>query len=144
MNLIEKQIAEAKTEIAKREVDWLAVRYILEPIVTRLEDLGIEPKFFTSLDINFTGDAHKLAAVVRILRVAGFTSNNPDKPKPNQTGWYSWFRKEGVDIEIWLNFSSSVCRRVKVGTKMVEQDIYETVCGERVYDDSQPLIDATP
>lgn len=143
MNLIEKQIAEAKAEIAKREVDWLAARYILEPIVTRLEGLGIEPKLLSYLEINFTGDAHKLAAVVRILRVAGFTSN-ADKPKPNQTAWHAWFRKEGVGIEIFLGFSSSVCRRVKVGTEMVKQDIYETVCGERVYGDSQPLIDATP
>jgi hypothetical protein len=27
-------------------------------------------------------------------------------------------------------FTSTVCRRVKVGTKTVEVDVYETVCGE--------------
>jgi hypothetical protein len=33
-------------------------------------------------------------------------------------------------VRIWLAFSSTVCRRVKIGTKTVEQDVYETVCDE--------------
>jgi hypothetical protein len=86
--------------------------------------------------------------VVRIFRLAGFTTQS-DPPKANAPTWYARYSKQGCDLAIWLNFSSTVCRRVKVGTKLVEQEIFETVCGEvdpqnsteAIEQPSQPLID---
>lgn len=34
------------------------------------------------------------------------------------------------DLPVYFQFSSTACRRVKVGTQTVEQDVYETVCDE--------------
>lgn len=41
-----------------------------------------------------------------------------------------FYEKRDCELRWYLSFSSSVCRRVKVGTRTVEQDVYETVCDE--------------
>ena len=37
-------------------------------------------------------------------------------------------KEEGLS-RFWMQFTSSVCKRVQVGTKTVEQPIYEVQCG---------------
>lgn len=96
----------------------------------RLEELDIEPSFSLregDVDLSFTGDGAKLGEVWKALRQAGYTTNC--RPKKGDSTFYTHWFLEGYST-IWMNFSSSVCRRVKVGTKMVEQDVYEVQCGE--------------
>lgn len=102
------------------------------PVLFRgLEEMELEPSFNLGEDyisLSFTGDGPKLTAVWKLLRQCGYNSN--DRPKKGDTTFYSfWSGPEGV-AKIFLNFSSTVCRRVQVGTKMVETPIYETQCGE--------------
>lgn len=96
-----------------------------------LEELEIEPNFQLGDDyisVSFAGDGPKLTAVWKLFRQNGYNTN--DRPKKGDTTFYSfWSGPEGL-AKLFLNFSSSVCRRVQVGTKMVEQPIYETQCGE--------------
>ena len=114
---------------------WNQVRPQLTPMIEELIKLGIEPNFTSySLDIAFTGDADKLVAALRIIMREGY-KGKADKPKMGDTSWYSWFNAEGKHA-IWFNFTSSVCRRVKVGTKMVEQDVFETRCGDAPVEDN--------
>lgn len=82
-----------------------------------------------SFNLSATGDKHALAACVRALRLQGFrTTVHPEK---GETAYSATFYHHSLpSARISLHFSSTSCRRVKVGTKMVEQDIYETVCGE--------------
>jgi hypothetical protein len=84
----------------------------------------------TSLDLTATGDRHKLSEIVRILRRHGFSSSI--RPGPKDTS-YSTFFDHASGAKIWLSFSSIACRRVQVGTEMVEQAIYEIVCDEQVF-----------
>jgi hypothetical protein len=96
----------------------------------RLEELDIEPDFCVrsgDINLNFSGDGLKLAEVWKVLRRAGYKTEL--HPKKGESTFYTYWKQEGF-ATFWMNFSSSVCRRVQVGTKMVETPIYETQCGE--------------
>jgi len=113
---------------------------VFTPVIEALE--RFEPRITcdsNSLDIALTGDKHVLEAVWGILRRNGYNILvETDRPKPNSPTYSQFFYREGEGHDhsldrarIWLTYTSTVCRRVKVGTKMVEQDVYETVCGEQ-------------
>lgn len=126
---IELDLAEKALALAKIRQRWHAIREFYRPIVNAFHRLGIEPSLSTDVDISFSGDAAKLAAVVRILRTSGFTTAS-DRPKEGDTTWYARYTHPDCPTSVWLYFTSSVCKRVKVGTKMVEQDVYEVQCGD--------------
>ena len=119
---------------AKRE-KWNRQRSILLPIIKAFKSLGAAPRFDfrDSLDIALSGDKHLLAGAVRALRTRGFKSDS-DPPGKKDSSWSTFFYNGDVweddTIKIWLSFSSTVCRRVKVGTKVETVDVYETVCDE--------------
>jgi hypothetical protein len=96
-----------------------------------LVSLGIEPYCTLrdrDMNVSFAGDYALMKQVWAILRKNGFVPySNPQDTK--LTAFSTWFEKEGY-CRIWFNFTSTVCRRVKVGTKMQEVDVYEIQCGE--------------
>jgi hypothetical protein len=60
-----------------------------------------------------------------VLRRAGLTPRSrPQEKEPVYTTWWNW--EDGNNV--WISFSSTSCKRVKVGTEMKEVDVYETVC----------------
>jgi len=94
------------------------------------EEFDIDVRFNLDNDyisFSFTGDGPKLTAVWKLLRQHGYKTE--DHPKKGDTSFYAFWRQEGRP-SLLMNFSSSMCRRVQVGTKLVEQPIYETQCGE--------------
>lgn len=90
-----------------------------------------------TIDISFTGDGPKLACVWTELRRHGYEPDS--RPTKGDTSYNSHWRcgREGYST-IWVSFSSSVCRRVQVGTKMVEQPVYETQCEGSIDIESLP------
>lgn len=141
-NPIEIQLQEEALRLVKLKAKWNGCKSTLAPIANALSLLGIEPRFNGDLDVCFTGDKEKFTAAMRILRVAGFTPSNPNRPKKGDTGWHSFFNKPDCTVQILLNFTSSVCKRVKVGTKTVEQDVYEVQCGDISDGETQATIEA--
>jgi hypothetical protein len=79
------------------------------------------------MNLSFAGDGEKLKTVWGLMRRNGF--NTTQRPKKGETTFNSFWAQEGY-AEIFMMFSSTLCKRVKVGTKMVEQDIFETQCGD--------------
>lgn len=80
-------------------------------------------------DVNFSiaGDREVLNRAFRILRGAGFQpKDRPEDGKPEFTTVFTGPAGE----RIYLSFSSTVCRRVKVRTEMQEVAIYEIRCGD--------------
>ena len=141
---IEIAIAEQAIQLAKTRQKWASIRAFYRPLINAFQKLGLEPRLSNEIDLTFTGDAHKLAAVVRILRTAGFTTTAA-RPKQGDTSWSAYFDHPDCTTRTWLFFTSSVCRRVKVGTRMVEQDIYETQCGDISQEhETLPTADASP
>lgn len=133
MNTIESILIRDGNDLQDRANTWMACQERLLPIIEALEELDATITFPNTLDIKLTGDGHKLAAAVRILRIAGFKPHG-STPKANDPAWYTHFYAEDENglaypLKFWLAFTSSVCRRVLVGTKTVEQDVYKTVCG---------------
>lgn len=126
---IELQLQEQALNLAKTKAKWNGCKSLLGPVVNAVAKLGIEPTFGYCLDISFSGDAKRLAAVVRILRISGWNSNAA-KPVKGDTSWHAIFDHPDTQVTIWMYFTSSVCKRVKTGTKMVETDIYEVQCGD--------------
>jgi hypothetical protein len=128
-NPIDLYLQEQALNLSKVRAKWNANRSILSPIVNALHKLKIEPTLHSTLDVSVSGDAKRLADVVRIFMVSGFKATS-SKPKAGDTTWHSYFSHPNCSIDIWFYFTSSVCKRVKVGTKMVEQDVYEVQCGD--------------
>lgn len=96
----------------------------------QLEGLEIEPGFYADneyITLSFTGDGEKLKTVWGLLRRAGFSTSI--RPKKGDTAFNAFWHQEGL-MDLFMCFSSNLCKRVKVGTKMVEQDVFETQCGE--------------
>lgn len=129
-NIIDLQLQEEALNFAKKKAKWNVNRTLLSSIVNALTKLAIEPTFGNDhLNIQCTGDKSKLVAVMRILRTSGF-STNADRPVKGDSQWYAWFDSNECSARIWFSFTSSVCRQVKVGTKTVTVDVYETQCGD--------------
>jgi hypothetical protein len=95
-----------------------------------LEEMDIDLQFNPDggyIVLCFTGDGERLAAVWKELRRNGY--KNDCRPKKGDTTFYAFWERVGY-ARLFMSFSSSMCRRVQVGTKMVETPIYETQCGE--------------
>ena len=141
---IEISLAEKAISLAKSRAKWHSIKDFYRPIINSLHRLGLEPTLSNDIDLSFAGDAHKLAAVVRILRVAGFTTL-AERPKKGDTGWHAFWHHPGCPTAVWMNFTSSVCKRVQIGTKMVETPVYETQCGDlSAIEDAPPSLTLVP
>lgn len=125
LRLIEKQ-----QKAAKRFKEFKSVVGAFPELFRGFEDLDIDPGFDLDgeyINLSFTGDGPRLAVVWKLLRRHGF--KNSCHPKKGDTTFYAFWEQEGY-AKFFMSFTSSVCRRVQVGTKMVETPIYETQCGE--------------
>ena len=131
MQSIDKKIAAELDALSKKRDQWESKKDICLPII---DAMGVIGEFYCdwvgSLDFRITGDKHKLAGAVRVLRTRGWESKS-DPPKPGET-WVAKFHNPKINFSVFIVYSSTVCRRVKVGTKTVEQDVYEIVCDEQV------------
>lgn len=83
------------------------------------------------LYLSITGDKHDLAALFSVLRRHGF--NSLDRPQAGQTSYSSYWTNKNYEIDIHIMFTSTVCRRVQVGTKIQEVPVYDIICDEQVF-----------
>jgi hypothetical protein len=109
-------------------------------LFSKLEELEIEPRFNAhdgQVELSFTGDVTRLRLVWKALRAAGFKTE--DHPKPKDAQFMAYWRTEGeLESVFWMYFTSTSCRTVQIGTKMVEQPVYETQCGEEISVPDEP------
>jgi hypothetical protein len=103
----------------------------LKPDLFRgLEDMDIEPSF--SLDneyvvVSFAGDGETLGKVWGLFRRNGYQTHS--RPAKGDTMFYAFWDCAG-HAQLFMNFSSTLCKRVQVGTEMKEVPVYKTQCGE--------------
>lgn len=137
---VDLALAEQALKLAKRRQKWAACRDFYAPIIAAFQRAGCEPYMEDSyIVVLMTGDKRKLETAFRILRGAGFTFSSAERPKKGNSQWFSFFNHPECETALFFQFTSSVCRRVKVGTKMVEQDVYETQCGDLLVDETPAL-----
>jgi len=111
-------------KLARKATAWVKARAALLPYVRDMVLLGCDHNY-SDRWINFTvaGDKSKFLSLVRLHRRHGFKPDMPDK----DATMAQWFlSKDGVDI--YVQFTSTVCRRVQVGTTTQQVPVYETKC----------------
>lgn len=132
-------LAEQALKLAKMRQRWAACRDIFAPVIASFQRMGIEPQMQDDyITVCATGDKSKLEQAFRVLRGADF-SFTAERPKKGDSQWYAFFTHPDSETKIFFQFTSSVCKRVKVGTKMVEQDVFETQCGDITVDAPEAL-----
>jgi hypothetical protein len=130
-------LSELKSSIRNAKREWRDQReyfkthepYIIEVIEELNLDLATSTRMLVDReDVNFyvTGDAPVLKEIFRGLRKLGYEPSKRPGVKP-ESNFTTYFSQDGKPT-FYLSFSSTLCRRVKVGTKMVEQDIFEVQC----------------
>jgi hypothetical protein len=100
------------------------------PLFRFFEDHNIDIRIdsdYGYVSFTFTGTGAFFSEVWSELRRNGFTPTQ--RPKKGDVEFSAYWERPGC-AKLFMNFSSSLCKRVQVGTKMVEQPIYETQCGE--------------
>src|SRR5690606_9295364 len=100
---------------------------LLLSIYRQVVDYAISVRMTNSLDIRVAGGKAELANTIRILRKAGYNTF-AQRPHKGETEWAAFWHYPNCKVDIYFHFTSTVCKRVKVGTKTVVQDVYETVC----------------
>jgi hypothetical protein len=135
--------AQSKDRFNKYCAEWQFMLTNFPGLFKELQELGIEVDFNRTdgcIDIRFTGDQGLMRKAWRAIRSYQFEPDNrPEADKPLSSFSTFWRRKflQGVkqdgspdqrDLRLWYYFSSNVCKTVQVGTKMVEQPIYEVKC----------------
>lgn len=123
----EAQVRKDQAEIDARRALWARQHSQLAPLVAALKAIGSTFKVTDCLDIAITGGKAKLTEVFRVMGKHGFRLIT-DRPKEAESYWSGFFDRD--QLRVWLTFSSTVCRRVKVGTEMKEIDVYEVRCEE--------------
>jgi len=95
-----------------------------------LEDMDIDPTFSLDVEyvtVSFAGDGEKLGKVWGLFRRHGYQTHS--RPKKGDTMFYAFWDCKG-HTQLFMNFSSTLCKRVQVGTEMKEVPVYQTQCGE--------------
>jgi hypothetical protein len=129
VGFIERQLIKEALQIAERRENWNLSKEVLQPVVNAMRKVGATVSLSDHIDVRLTGNAATLAKAVRILRTSGFDFTSSSRPKKGDTTWSTFFTHDGC-MRVWFSFSSSVCRMVQTGTKMIPQPIYETVCDD--------------
>lgn len=116
-------------ELRRKQRLWRDSREAVLPIVSAMVEIGAEPVMCAN-DVTFrlTGGKGKLVKAIRILRTGGYNSYST-KPRAGDTTWMGKFERPD-SLNLWLQFTSTACRRVQVGTKLQEVPVYEVVCGD--------------
>ncbi len=133
-----------RTALDAMEANWTQSKAYALPVIERLAALGSEPYIYNDsfFYAALSGDVHTLTDAIRALRVGGFKSS--EKPERKSATFTSVYRHPEAKLGILLAFSSSVCRRVKVGTKTETVDVYEVQCGESDEFKAEGAVDDVP
>lgn len=80
-----------------------------------------------SIDLSVSGTHRELKECFRAFRRLGYEPS--DRPTDVKLSSFNTvFTHPDKKVRFWLFFTSTICTRKKIGTKMVETAVYETVC----------------
>ena len=138
LEVIEEAIQHRIKRAYQQQAFYTDSKAEIERLLNRFNAVGLELTdtaiATNSFDISLAGDFEQFKTLFKVLRSAGYNAHNPPQ-EAKFTSWSSFWTGNIVDgqakqshIRIWVNFTSTKCTQMIVGTKMVEQNIYETVC----------------
>lgn len=124
------RLVEKSQQSAKNAKAFKQTISALPALFRGFEEMDIEPRFDLDneyITLQFTGDGNKLKEVWGLLRRHDYQVSS--RPEKGDTQFCAFWNREG-QAKLFMYFTSSMCRRVQVGTEMKEVPIYETQCGE--------------
>ena len=127
---INKRLLEKYDEAIRMAFVWENDRDIAMPVLEKLDALGAEPYVMSDshIAVSLTGDIDTLTSAIRAMRTGGYASAS--KPERKSPTFHAFYRHPEAKLEIFFQFSSSVCKRVQVGTETKTVPVYEIHCGE--------------
>jgi hypothetical protein len=127
-DLMLERVAKAREEVAKIRRFKYAYDEVIANIREELSDEEFAGVTFSiagsGFDISCFGNKDFLVRMMRAIRKAQFEPGI--RPEENATSYCSWFNRGGA--QLWFTFHSNQCKRVQVGTEMVERPVYEVRC----------------
>jgi len=131
---LNKTLAQKEVESTIQRTENLISYYTLrketfDPVLAELEaklqvlNVSLD---MSCIDVSVSGGKPELNTVFGILRKFEFTPD--DRPDEKVKASFNTYFRHTTGAVIWFSFSSTLCKRVQVGTKMVEQPIYEVQC----------------
>jgi hypothetical protein len=131
--LLEQCIIDAENELEKQTADYLSRKDLYDTLAEIFKPMAIRISMPNSIDITVCGDRQSLVKSLRVLRKFGYRAEIT--PEENITNYSQFFRvmdQDGVYDNsykpVWFSWSSTVCRRVQVGTEMKEVPVYAIDC----------------
>lgn len=136
-----KDILNRETEDLNRKIAYGNLYHErFDSVLLALQRAEIEPTLVavgsSDFTLYITGDRRVLNKVFGIFRRRGLMPCS--RPEEKATNYFTYFDEkynpeadeDCSPFRIWLNFSSSQCRRVQVGTETKEVPIFEVICDE--------------
>lgn len=127
MKMVSKAIMDLQEEINRAtefipQWDKLADEFIAE-------EVGLQNVSFScgSPTFQVTGGRANLNKMINVLRRHKFDS--ADRPQEKES-WYRAFWETEDKCKVYVQFSSTQCKRVKIGEKLEVVPVYEIVCDE--------------
>ena len=126
VDFILPKIKEKHDKIVDRAQNWIAGKDQVLPVLLAFQALGGNISVDGDCDIivGIAGDKDCFINCWKLWRSCGVRL---DTPPPGATSVNQLLTAFG--IKFYFCFSSTVCKRVQVGTKMVETPVFETQCG---------------
>lgn len=139
LDKLKETLRKKRNDLRKHHRALMANSQKLNALIADLQEIGSDP--YSDGDwifIPLHGDKVKFLQFVRVICKHGFEKPSVEK---GATGFNKlvYLGDGDTQLTLYFQFSSTQCRRVKVGTEMVEREVYETVC-----DELMPYGDPTP
>jgi len=130
-----KQIREIVSGIDHTVESYLKGAQHWDPVMAKIEDkVGhVSASSWGGLHVYVTSNIRQLADVWKELRLLGYATDytEPTDEATNEREIKFTKTIEGVIADmVTLHFTSTVCKRVQVGTELKEVPVYELRCGE--------------
>lgn len=157
LKMIDADFAQDMEYLNRRIQEWHMNKESFYPVLSKLDPIADElnadkPKWETPLTvqggsqlyIRASGDGKLLTKIVRALRTEGWVSETA-RPEKGASGWWATFQKRSTEPgnegrlygRLELAFTSTVCKRVQVGTKMEEVPVFETQCDDLTIEEGE-------
>jgi hypothetical protein len=85
--------------------------------------------FGNSVDVRWAGTFEDYQTFYKAFRKLGLVPNSRilDEGEPVES-FSTYWSLPGTSLKIWVAWTSTVCKRVQVGTRTVQQPVYEVRC----------------
>lgn len=121
------QLCEELQTVTRKMGWWATNKSKLELLIAKFEALDMDVRVsMPGIDVNGNGDKAKLLKIFKLMRAHDYVPNA--RPKSGESYFATYWHREVDDVPVWINFGSTVCRRVQVGTELKEVPVYEIQC----------------